>query len=149
MIPVEGFSLLLPGQSLITSHVSRTVFSLRTAANSGGAKHLCRMSQNAMEENISIEHREVPSGHQSLHDALYGDGDDHGAAEQDVLEDFALSDVSISVTKFLELASGKRLAGVFSISGPDDRICFISYSRNLFQTISGTPDFLCTRNFFE
>lgn len=34
--------------------------------------------------DLALEHRDVPTAHKGLHEGLYGDGDDHGATQEEV-----------------------------------------------------------------
>ena len=95
------------------------------------------LSQNPVDETTPLEHRGVPTEHQGLHSALYADGDDHGATDQSTT-DLVLIDVSLPVSKFLDLSKGKKAAGVFSISGSDGLVKFVGFSRNLHTSLSGS-----------
>jgi hypothetical protein len=103
------------------------------------------LSQKSVDDTTPLEHRGVPTEHQGLHSALYSDGDDHGASDQSTGGDLVLTDVTMSVAKFLDLSKGKKAAGVFSISGNDQVAKFIGFSRNLHASISGSVYFTFSR----
>jgi hypothetical protein len=133
--------LVVNSNAFSTLHVFKSFASLRSATvRSCTRKPLgfvkMALSPNTVDESTPVEHRGVPAEHQGLHTALYGDGDDHGVSDQTSNEIF-MSDVSMPVSKFLELSKGKKAAGVFSITGRDGNVKFISFTRSLYTSLSG------------
>jgi hypothetical protein len=132
MVDVDAFS---------SPHFFKGLASSRSALcrfYTGKPRGLVKMtlSPSPIDESTPVEHRGVPAEHQGLHTALYGDGDDHGVSDQTSNELF-MSDVSLSVAKFLELSKGKKAAGVFSIADRDGNVKFISFTRSLHASLSG------------
>ena len=89
-----------------------------------------------VDENVALEHRGVPSEHQGLHSALYGDGDDHGVSENSSA-DFVMNDVQVAVETFLKKSEDKKVSGVFAIIDANGSTIFIGLSRDLYASISG------------
>jgi hypothetical protein len=90
----------------------------------------------AVDESVALEHRGVPLEHQGLHNALYGDGDDHGVSET-LSDEFVMNDVTVDIDSLLTSTKDKKASGVFSIIDSHGEIVFVGMSRNLYISISG------------
>jgi hypothetical protein len=86
--------------------------------------------------DLPIEHQNVPTNHQGLHDFLYSAADEHAAttaAPQLNLD----SDRILTVTEWQALAKNVRVAGVYAVLDVSHRTQYIGYSRNVLTSIEG------------
>lgn len=77
-----------------------------------------------------VEHRDVPEGHRSLHDALYGDGDSHG---DDVKAAAFHNDGEsrIDFEEALQLLDGPRTSGVYRVIDCNGAVSYVGMSRDI------------------
>jgi len=88
------------------------------------------------ENNIAIEHQNVPIAHQGLHGFLYSSDDEHTS----VTPSFALdSDVVevIPVENWRSLTNQVKVAGVYAVLDCDRHTQYIGYSRDVRQSLEG------------
>jgi predicted GIY-YIG superfamily endonuclease len=86
--------------------------------------------------DLPIEHQNVPTNHQGLHDFLYSAADEHAViiAQPQLSVD---SDVVLPLSEWQALAENARVAGVYAVLDSDDRTQYIGYSRNVLTSLKG------------
>ncbi len=87
-------------------------------------------------DSVEIEHQNVPTNHQGLHDFLYSAADEHGAAPTQVRVDFDSSSI-IPLTEWQSLIENDRIAGVYAVLDVSKQHQYIGYSRNVLTSLKG------------
>ena len=86
--------------------------------------------------NIPIEHQNVPTAHQGLHEFLYSDADEHGTtATTPQLE--LDGDKILPITEWQSSAENARLAGVYAVIDSSHQTQYVGYSRNVSISLKG------------
>ena len=89
-------------------------------------------------ENLPIEHKNVPVEHQGLHDFLYSSDEEHAATELT-----ATPDVESNTTEVLPLeawckrSSSAKVAGVYAVLDAERHTQYVGYSRNVLLSLKG------------
>jgi hypothetical protein len=83
-----------------------------------------------------LEHQNVPTEHQGLHEFLYSAADEHGATTTQAQLDLD-SDSVLPLTEWQALAVNARLAGVYAVLDATQQHQYIGYSRNVFTSLKG------------
>jgi hypothetical protein len=94
--------------------------------------------------DLPIEHQNVPTNHQGLHDFLYSAADEHGIAtsqphlnlDSDSLPE-TLRDRILPLTDWQSLAENVRVAGVYAVLSTDNQTQYVGYSRNVLTSLKG------------
>jgi hypothetical protein len=94
--------------------------------------------------DLAIEHQNVPTNHQGLHDFLYSAADEHGAEtiqpqlnlDLDSLPE-TLRERILPLTDWQALAENVRVAGVYAVLDTDSQTQFVGYSRNVLTSLKG------------
>jgi hypothetical protein len=82
-----------------------------------------------------IEHQNVPTEHQGLHEFLYSAADEHGVTTQTQLD--LDSDSIFPLTEWQGLAANARVAGVYAVLDATKQHQYVGYSRNVSTSIKG------------
>jgi hypothetical protein len=83
-----------------------------------------------------IEHQNVPTNHQGLHDFLYSAADEHGVVATQVQLDVD-SDRIFPLAQWQSLAENARIAGVYAVLDDTQQTQYVGYSRNVFTSLKG------------
>lgn len=86
--------------------------------------------------DLPIEHQNVPTNHQGLHDFLYSAADEHGVVATQTQLDLD-SDSILAVSEWQALAQNVRVAGVYAVLDGTKRTQYVGYSRNVFTALKG------------
>jgi hypothetical protein len=86
--------------------------------------------------DLPLEHQNVPTNHQGLHDFLYSAADEHAVttAQPQLTID---SDVVLPMSEWQALAENARVAGVYAVLDNVDRTQYVGYSRNVLTSLKG------------
>ena len=143
---IRGFVQIGTTFICVTTKANSCDFSKLKHTDSSGTsrtsvQRYCRLqaevrSTSTQNDDVALEHRGVPSEHQGLHSALYGDGDDHGVSEKTSAE-FVSNNVLFPADTFLDFSKGKKTGGVFAVLDVSGTTTFVGFSRNLYTSISG------------
>lgn len=86
-------------------------------------------------ENMPIEHLNVPVEHRGLHDFLYNSGDEHAATVT------ATPDLDSALVQPLEAwcqhSQNALVAGVYAVLDAEHRTQYVGYSRNVLLSLKG------------
>jgi hypothetical protein len=82
-----------------------------------------------------IEHQNVPTAHQGLHEFLYSAADEHGATSAVALE--LDGSQLLPLEEWQALAENAKVAGVYAVLAADRQTQYIGYSRNVFTSLKG------------
>jgi len=84
------------------------------------------------ENNLPIEHQNVPAGHQGLHEFLYSSDDEHTAEEVSIIPELVNNGVEIMpLAAWIAAAENVKVAGVYAVLNAERLTQYISYSRNV------------------
>ncbi|MBE9052338.1 GIY-YIG nuclease family protein [Nostocales cyanobacterium LEGE 11386] len=90
------------------------------------------------ENNLPIEHQNVPVNHRGLHDFLYGSDDEHNAIEVAVTSNLANNGADIIPLEAWRGASqNAKIAGVYAVLDAERQTQYIGYSRNVLLSLNG------------
>jgi hypothetical protein len=82
-----------------------------------------------------IEHQNVPTEHQGLHEFLYSAADEHGVTTQSQLD--LDSDSIFPLTEWQGMAVNARVAGVYAVLDATKQHQYVGYSRNVSTALKG------------
>ena len=85
----------------------------------------------ATDQDLPIEHQNVPAAHQGLHDFLYGAGVDEHAMEASTTTPASDGDQVVSIDDWKAETANCKVAGVYAVFDRDRVPQYISYSRNV------------------
>lgn len=88
------------------------------------------------ENNIAIEHQNVPTAHQGLHGFLYSSDDEHSSVTPSITLDNNVAEV-VSVENWRSLTNQVKVAGVYAVLDGDRHTQYIGYSRDVRQSLEG------------
>jgi predicted GIY-YIG superfamily endonuclease len=86
--------------------------------------------------DLPIEHQNVPTNHQGLHDFLYSAADEHAVMNTPAPLNLD-SDRILTVTQWQSLAENARVAGVYAVLDTTNRTQYVGYSRNVLTSLKG------------
>ena len=86
--------------------------------------------------DLSIEHQNVPTNHQGLHDFLYSAADEHAVATSQPQLDLDSNSV-LTLTDWQALAENARVAGVYAVLNSTNQTQYVGYSRNVLTSLKG------------
>ncbi len=86
--------------------------------------------------DLAIEHQNVPTNHQGLHDFLYSAADEHGVATIQAQLNLD-SETILSLADWQALAENARVAGVYAVLDSENRTQYVGYSRNVLTSLKG------------
>ena len=86
--------------------------------------------------DLSIEHQNVPTNHQGLHDFLYSAADEHAVATSQPQLNLDSNSV-LTLTDWQSLAENARIAGVYAVLDSANRTQYVGYSRNVLTSLRG------------
>lgn len=90
------------------------------------------------ENNLSIEHQNVPVAHQGLHNFLYSSEDEHIAPEVSITPQMANNGTEIiPLEAWREVATNGKIAGVYAVLDAERSTQYIGYSRNVLLSLNG------------
>jgi hypothetical protein len=86
--------------------------------------------------DLPLEHQNVPTNHQGLHDFLYSAADEHAVttAQAQLAVD---SDVILPLSEWQALAENARVAGVYAVLDSANWTQYVGYSRNVLTSLKG------------
>jgi hypothetical protein len=86
--------------------------------------------------DLPIEHQNVPTNHQGLHDFLYSAADEHAVtiAQPQLKLD---GDSTSTIAEWQSLAENTRVAGVYAVLDSSNKTQYIGYSRNVLTSLKG------------
>jgi hypothetical protein len=86
--------------------------------------------------DLQIEHQNVPSNHQGLHDFLYSAADEHAVVT--IQPQLNLdSDRILPLIDWQALAENARVAGVYAVLNSGNETQYVGYSRNVLTSLKG------------
>ena len=88
------------------------------------------------ENNIAIEHQNVPVAHQGLHSFLYSSDDEHTSVSPSIALDGEVAEI-VSVEDWRSLTNRVKVAGVYAVLDCDRQTQYIGYSRDVRQSLEG------------
>lgn len=86
--------------------------------------------------NTPIEHQNVPSAHQGLHNLLYSGEDEHSVNKNNATVDFDGSSI-VEVCRWQSLIESTKVAGVYAVLNSDRIYQYIGYSRDVLRSVRG------------
>jgi hypothetical protein len=86
--------------------------------------------------DLPIEHQNVPTNHQGLHDFLYSAADEHAVATSQPQLNLDSSSV-LTLTDWQALAENARVAGVYAVLDSANQTQYVGYSRNVLTSLKG------------
>ncbi len=86
--------------------------------------------------DLPIEHQNVPTNHQGLHDFLYSAADEH-AVETTQPQLNLDSDRVLPLTDWQSLTENARVAGVYAVLDATSQTQYVGYSRNVLTSLKG------------
>lgn len=87
--------------------------------------------------DLAIEHQNVPTNHQGLHDFLYSDADEHAVTTTQPQLNLDSSDCIFPLADWQSLAENARVAGVYAVLDSMHKTQYVGYSRNVLTSIKG------------
>jgi hypothetical protein len=88
--------------------------------------------------NLPIEHQNVPTGHQGLHDFLYSSDDEHAVQEVSVSSELLNNGVEIiPLGAWRGVAENAKISGVYAVLNAERQTQYIGYSRNVLLSLNG------------
>jgi hypothetical protein len=88
------------------------------------------------ENNVPIEHQNVPADHQGLHSFLYGSDDEHCSIPSPTAPVNDESEV-VPVETWRSLINRIKVAGVYAVLDADRQPQYIGYSQDVQQSLEG------------
>ena len=90
------------------------------------------------ENNLPIEHQNVPTSHQGLHNFLYSSDDEHAATEVTITPELINDGTEIMpLAAWRQVAENAKIAGVYAVFDHERRTQYIGYSRNVLLSLNG------------
>ncbi len=90
------------------------------------------------ENNLPIEHQNVPTGHRGLHEFLYSSDDEHAVEEVSFTSELLNNGVEIMpLAAWHKVAENAKIAGVYAVLNAERRTQYIGYSRNVKISLNG------------
>jgi hypothetical protein len=86
--------------------------------------------------DLPIEHQNVPTNHQGLHDFLYSAADEHAVTTAQPQLNIDSNSI-LTVTEWQSLAENARVAGVYAVLDSGNRTQYVGYSRNVLTSLKG------------
>lgn len=105
----------------------------------GSQRKINGMEINPVEtnQNISIEHQNVPEGHRGLHDFLYSSDDEHAVTEITAIPELENNGTEISpIEAWCELSQNAKVAGVYAVLNAERQTQYVGYSRNVLLSLN-------------
>jgi hypothetical protein len=87
--------------------------------------------------DLAIEHQNVPTNHQGLHDFLYSAADEHAVATTQPQLNLDSSDCIFPLADWQSLAENARVAGVYAVLDHTNQTQYVGYSRNVLTSLKG------------
>ncbi len=97
------------------------------------------METNPVETNqdVAIEHQNVPVAHQGLHGFLYSSDDEHTAVVTTIPQLESDSTEILPLETWCKRTSNAKVAGVYAVLDTEHRTQYIGYSRNVLLSLNG------------
>ncbi|MBD6615941.1 GIY-YIG nuclease family protein [Komarekiella sp. 'clone 1'] len=90
------------------------------------------------QNNLSIEHQNVPTNHRGLHDFLYNSDNEHTTTEVSITPELANNGVEIMpLAVWCAAAQNAKIAGVYAVLDTESCMQYIGYSRNVLLSLNG------------
>jgi hypothetical protein len=87
--------------------------------------------------DLAIEHQNVPTNHQGLHDFLYSAADEHGVETAQSPLSVDGGDCILPLSEWQSLAENTRVAGVYAVLNSMTKTQYVGYSRNVLTSLKG------------
>ncbi len=87
--------------------------------------------------DLAIEHQNVPTNHQGLHDFLYSAADEHAVTTTQPQLNLDGGDCILSLVDWQSLAGNARVAGVYAVLDGMHQTQYVGYSRNVLTSLKG------------
>jgi hypothetical protein len=87
--------------------------------------------------SLPIEHQNVPTNHQGLHDFLYSAADEHGVETAQSPLNVDGGDCILPLTDWQLLPENTRVAGVYAVLDSMTKTQYVGYSRNVLTSLKG------------
>jgi hypothetical protein len=88
-------------------------------------------------DSVPLEHQNVPTTHQGLHEFLYSSDDEHGAIAPPLLAETINNDLLLPISEWSAQATHAKIAGVYAVFDLDRQPQYVGYSRNLMLSLNG------------
>lgn len=88
-------------------------------------------------ENVPIEHQNVPTEHRGLHGFLYSAGDEHAATETATPDLESNGALILPLEAWCKCSENAKVAGVYAVLDAERRTQYIGYSRNVLLSLKG------------
>ena len=97
------------------------------------------METNPLETNqdVAIEHQNVPVAHQGLHGFLYSSDNEHTAEVTTIPQIESNSAEIVPLETWCDRASNAKVAGVYAVLDSQHHTQYIGYSRNVLLSLNG------------
>jgi hypothetical protein len=90
------------------------------------------------QNNLPIEHQNVPTNHRGLHDFLYSSEDEHTTTEVSITPELANNGTEIMpLAAWCGAAQNAKIAGVYAVLDTEQHTQYIGYSRNVLLSLNG------------
>jgi len=90
------------------------------------------------QNNLPIEHQNVPTNHRGLHEFLYSSEDEHTTTEVSITPELANNGTEIMpLTAWCAAAQNAKIAGVYAVLDTEQHTQYIGYSRNVLLSLNG------------
>ncbi|WP_414528640.1 GIY-YIG nuclease family protein [Nodularia chucula] len=90
------------------------------------------------ENNLPIEHQNVPVNHRDLHEFLYSSDDEHDTTEIMVTPELANNGVNIMpLESWVTASQNAKIAGVYAVLDAQSQTQYVGYSRNVLLSLNG------------
>jgi hypothetical protein len=88
-------------------------------------------------QDVAIEHQNVPVAHQGLHGFLYSSDDEHTAVITTIPQIESNSAEIVPLETWCVRASNAKVAGVYAVLDTEQLTQYIGYSRNVLLSLNG------------
>jgi len=90
------------------------------------------------ENNVPIEHQNVPVNHRGLHEFLYSSDDEHDTTEVTITPTLVNNGLEIMPLETWRTADqNAKIAGVYAVLDAEGQTQYIGYSRNVLLSLNG------------
>lgn len=97
-----------------------------------------RLIQVETNQNVPVEHQNVPEGHRGLHDFLYSSDDEHAAPEIATPVDLENDGTEVlPLQSWCDRVQNAKIAGVYAVLNTQYQTQYIGYSRNVLLSLNG------------
>ena len=87
--------------------------------------------------DLAIEHQNVPTNHQGLHDFLYSAADEHAVVTTQPQLNLDSGERVLPLVDWQALTENARVAGVYAVLDSTNQTQYVGYSRNVLTSLKG------------